>query len=435
MNKLIASLFLIVILSSSIEAKQQSLNVTETDIIEAVRSNQDTAIKLLKEVVNINSGTMNFAGVKKVADVFQRQFEALGFETNWISANQYNRAGHVMAEYGTHGPKIVLIGHLDTVFATHSPFQKTQQLSPSQIKGPGITDMKGGNVIILEALGALKKAAVLDQFQFKVILMGDEENRGHPVSDAAKILIDAGKWADVALGFEDGDGNPATAVISRRGSSNWHLTVSAKAAHSSQIFQDKVGYGAIYETARILQQFRIELAKQELLTFNPGLIVGGSSASYNSKSSAGEAYGKNNVVAKTTQVSGDIRAISPSQLELAWSVMQKIVSENLNGTKAEIYLDRRYPPMAASAGNKKLLKLYSTLSEQLGFGKVLAVNPRNAGAADISFVAADVDMAIDGLGLMGKAGHTVNETADMNTFTQQSIRAAVLMYRLLELYN
>jgi len=431
----IASTMLMFCGSQTLLAKELQQNNIEPLIAKTILSNQSNAIKLLKKVVNINSGTMNFSGVKKVADIFAKEFQLLGFETQWVSAIKYNRSGHLVASYGNTGPKLLLIGHLDTVFAANGPFQKLQQLSESKIKGPGISDMKGGNVIILESLRALKKASVLDKFQIKVILMGDEESRGRPVNQAAKILIDAGKWADVAMGFEDGDSDPKTAVISRRGASSWHLTVTANAAHSSQIFQPDVGYGAIYETARILQGFRTELAKLKLLTYSPGLILGGSAAEYQAQSSNGTAFGKSNVVAKITEVTGDLRAISPKQLQTARKIIQKIVADNLNGTHAKIIFDNGYPPMAPSKGNKKLLRLYSLISIDHGFGKVIAVDPRNAGAADISFVANDVDMAIDGLGLMGEGGHTRNETADMKTFTQQSIKASVLMYRLLEIYN
>ena len=433
--KILTATLTFTLLLASAVAKNQSVNKVESNIVKSIMANEKKAVEFLKQVVNINSGTMNFAGVKKVADLFEIQFNQLGFATEWVSAVKYNRAGHLIANYGDKGPKILMIGHLDTVFPTHSPFQKLKQLPNNKIQGPGITDMKGGDVVILEVLRALKQSNLLDQFQIKVILMGDEENRGRPVSEATKVLIDAGVWADVAMGFEDGDGDPKTAVISRRGSSNWHLKTYGNAAHSSQIFQKEVGYGSIYEAARILNDFRIQLANEKILTYNPGLIVGGTSAEIQSKISSGKAFGKKNVVAKITEVSGDIRAISPQQLKRAWTKMEKIAANSLPGTHAEIIFDEGYPPMDASSGNKKLLALYSAVSMDHGFGKVIAVNPRNAGAADISFVAADVDMAIDGLGLMGKAGHTVNETADMDTFTRQSIRASVLMYRLLEVYN
>ncbi len=433
-----ASVFFIgIFLLAELSAKEPQLapleiDFTEKKLVSIILQNEPDALTLLEKAVNINSGTMNFTGVKQVADLFAKEFEQLGFETEWVSAEKFNRAGHLIASFGTQGPRILMIGHLDTVFTRQSSFQKFNRLDSSLVKGPGITDMKGGDVIIIHSLKALKEAAILNQFQFKVVLTGDEENRGRPVMEASKVLLEAGLWADIALGFEDGDGDPRTAVISRRGSSNWHLNVTGKAAHSSQIFQKDIGYGAIYETARILEGFRKTLSVEENLTYNPGLIVGGSTAKIKSVSSTGEAFGKNNVIASSAHVSGDIRAISPAQLARAWSQMKRVVGQSLAGTNSEISFDEGYPPMAASRGNKQLLSLYSKLSIEHGFGKVSAVNPRNAGAADISFVAADVKMALDGLGLMGVKGHTVNETANIKTLSQQTIRASVLMYRLLD---
>jgi glutamate carboxypeptidase len=121
---------------------------TEQAIIKQVNAGLTQSLAELEQVVNINSGTMNFAGVKQVGDVFKKQFEQLGFETQWIDGSEFNRAGHLVAKYGNKGPKILMIGHLDTVFAKNDAFQKFQRINDTKIAGPGITDMKGGDVII-----------------------------------------------------------------------------------------------------------------------------------------------------------------------------------------------------------------------------------------------------------------------------------------------
>ncbi len=263
-----------------------------------------------------------------------------------------------------------------------------------------------------------------------MVLTGDEEKRGRPLDIATSALIDAGIWADIAIGFEDGDGDPKTAVISRRGASGWQLDVTGRPAHSSQIFREGYGVGAIYEAARILNQFRETLAGEPNLTFNPGLIVGGTQSELNTELATGSAFGKNNVIAKTTRVVGDIRALTPEQLARSQDAMKKIVANNLSETTASIRFLDGYPPMAPSSGNRRLLAMYNQISLDLSMGEVSAVDPRKAGAADISFVAEHVEMAMDGLGLMGSGGHTVDETADMSTLKQQTKRAALLFYRL-----
>lgn len=408
------------------------LTKTEKKIVRSVDQNNEKYTNLLKEIVNINSGTMNFDGVKQVGMVLKKEFEALGLETKWVDGSAFGRAGHLVAvSKGSKGPKMLLIGHLDTVFEPDSPFQQYTMLNDSIMKGPGVADMKGGDVIILLALKALKEANVLDQMQIEVVLTGDEEKSGSPLELSKKDLVEGAKRADIALAFENADGDPKTIVVSRRGSAGWRLMVSGNAAHSSQVFTNKVGVGAIYEASRILREFYEQLSKEENLTFNPGVILGGTSTSYDAGQSGGTAYGKSNVVAQEVIVTGDIRAVSLEQLEKAKRIMEEITANNYPGTSAEIIFNEGgYPPLAPSEGNRKLLSYYNSVSRDLGFGPVDAVNPRNAGAADVSFTSGLVDMAIDGMGLSGADDHTINETGNLNMLSVQAKRAAVLMYRL-----
>ena len=421
----------LIIISADGMAKEIGKPV-EAVIVTHVKNDHQRALALLKETVEINSGTMNFAGVRKVGAVFEREFKALGFSTQWLDGKPFNRAGHLVAQYGTRGPKILLIGHLDTVFAEDSPFQNMHMIGSDKASGPGVTDMKGGDVIIIHALRALRAAGQLDRMSIRVVLTGDEENSGEPSALSKQALLEAGDWADIAIGFEDGDGDPKTAAISRRGASGWQLEVKGRPAHSSQIFQPDVGDGAIFEAARILDGFRVALSAQPNLSFNPGVIVGGTDITLDEQTSRGSAFGKSNVIAQSVRVDGDLRAISPEQLNLARQTMRRIVEAHLPGVSASIKFDDGYPPMAPTEGNAKLLSLYSKASEDYGFGPVIAINPRNAGAADISFVADKVDMALDGIGLMGSGGHTVDETADLDTLDSQTIRAAITLYRLSE---
>lgn len=402
----------------------------DAELIAHVDTHEGRALDLLERAVNINSGTMNLAGVREVGDLFRSEFDALGFETEWVDGRPFERAGHLVAGWEAGEPRILLIGHLDTVFEPESPFQRFERIDGNRARGPGTIDMKGGNVVMLYALKALKAAGVLDGMSVRVVLTGDEEHRGEPVELAAAALVDAARWADYAIGFEDGDGDPETAVIARRGSSSWSLRVTGQPAHSSQVFRDDIGYGAIYEAARILDAFRTELSSEPNLTFNPGVIVGGTEVELDREASAGTAFGKSNVIAEHATVEGDLRALSGEQLEMAVGRMREIVSDSLPHTQAEITFRHRYPPMAPTPGNNRLLELYDRVSRDLGFGPVTAVDPRRAGAADISFAAEHVEMALDGIGLMGVGGHTVEETADLTTLGMQTKRAALLLHRL-----
>src|SRR6185436_9847297 len=286
----------------------------ERNIVSAVDAGNAEALALLETAVNINSGTHNFAGVRAVGDLFRREFDALGFKTTWVDGAAFKRAGHLIADHPGKGPRIILIGHLDTVFEPDSPFQKFQRVDDKTAKGPGIIDMKGGDVIIVAALKALKAAGTLADMDVVVVMTGDEEDSGEPQDAARKALVDAAKGAEYALGFEDGPGDPKFAVTARRGTSSWKLQVTAKTGHSSQIFREDIGYGANYELARILDGFRRELAGEPHLTFNPSLILGGTAADADPVLSKGSASGKTNVIAQRAIAIGDLRTLSKEQL-------------------------------------------------------------------------------------------------------------------------
>jgi len=412
------------------QRKPQSLSKTERAIVAAVDPANPEGLALLERIVNINSGTMNFAGVRQVAEILRIELEALGFKVRWTDGGAFGRAGHLIAERDGSGPRMLLIGHLDTVFEPTSPFQKYEKISDTTARGPGVIDMKGGDVIMLQAFKALKKAGVLNQMSITAVFSGDEEAAGRPLELARAELIAAAKKSKYAIGFEDGSGDPHTAVISRRGATNWTLRSTGIPAHSSQIFRSDIGAGAIFESARVLDQFRTRLSSEQYLTFNPGYAIGGTDVQVDSAQPGGLAYGKSNVVSKEMRVTGDIRALSPEQLAKSKETMKSIAAASLPHTTSEITFDDGYPPLAPTDGNKKLLSVYDKVSRDLGMWPVVAVDPMRAGAADVSFAAPYVPMVLDAIGLAGWDDHTDKETADLRMFGPLTKRAALFLYRL-----
>ena len=403
----------------------------ELKTCKAIDSRTPAALALLKAAVNINSGTMNFAGVRQVGDLFMTELKKLGFETRWSPGDSFNRSGHLIAVHKGKSRRFLLIGHLDTVFGTESKFQTWSMVNDSIMQGPGVSDMKGGDVIIILAMQALHDAGLLNDLSVIIVMTGDEEADGKPIELSKKEIRDASMNADIVLGFEDGDGIPNTALIARRGSADWKLTVTGTAAHSSQIFTNEVGRGAIFEAARILTAFHDSLSQEENLTFNPGLIAGGGAVLLNDTANTVVASGKDNIVSSEVIVTGDLRAVSSDQLKKARQIMYHIVEQQESHTSATLsFSDDGYPPMSLTGGNQKLLEEYSRVSMDLGFGPVTAVPPRHAGAADISFASEYVPMALDGLGIAGSGGHTVNENANIHYLSIDAKRAAVLISRL-----
>jgi glutamate carboxypeptidase len=416
--------------ANAIGSTSGSVTPVEAAITKAVDRRNAEGLVLLERLVNINSGTMNFAGVRQVGGILRGELDALGFETRWEDGASFGRAGHLIAERNGKDPRLLLIGHLDTVFEPTSHFQKFERLTDSTARGPGVIDMKGGDVIMVQAFKALRAAGVLDDMSITAVFSGDEEDAGRPLSLARAALEAAAKRSQFAIGFEDGSGDPHTAVISRRGASSWTVISTGIPAHSSQIFRSDVGAGAIFESARVLDQFRTQLSAQQYLTFNPGFAVGGTDVRMDSTQPGGTAFGKSNVVSKEMRVSGDLRTLSPEQLASVKESMRAIVSRPLPKTSSGITFSDGYPPLAPTDGNRRVLAIYDAVSRDLGFGSVVAVDPIRAGAADVSFTATYISAAIDAVGLAGWDDHTDKETANLNWFARQTKRDAVLLYRL-----
>jgi glutamate carboxypeptidase len=411
-------------------ALSDGLSKAEKTIQTYVYKHMEEAIDLVEKVVNINSGTLNIDGNKTVGKIFQAELDQLGFNTYWVTYPEtVKRSGHLFAEMrGGKGKKIVLIGHLDTVFELDHPFQKFTRDGDTAY-GPGVSDMKAGDVSMIYAMKALDNVGVLKDLNLTLVFIGDEEKTGGPPSIVRKELIEAGKWANIGLGFEGAHGLN-TGTIARRSSSSWMLTTTGIQGHSSQIFKDKLGYGAIFEAARIVNAFREELVGEEYLSFNPGTIVGGTAVDYDPVTSRGSTFGKTNVVSQAATVHGGIRTISTEQLDKAMTMMKDIASQNLPGTTAKIEFKTSYPPMAPTKQNYALLDKLESVNVDLGYGKLEPLDPGKRGAADISFVAPHVDASLAGMGPDGFGEHSEKEGLDLTSFPKTTTRAAILIYRL-----
>lgn len=406
--------------------RAQQLDGTERRIRDWVHAHQTDEIDLLRRAVDIRSATLDTVGVRAVGSLFADELRRLGFATRWVSMPaSMHRAGHLVAERrGGKGKRILLIGHLDTV-VEGTGFTPVDSMTAN---GNGTSDMKGGDVAIIYALKALAAQHALDDATITVVMTGDEEAAGDPLTLARRDLIDAAKQSDVALAFEGGTATHAT--VARRGASSWLLRVTGKQGHTAGIFTEGAGYGAAFEVARILDAFRTRLAGQPNLTFSPSVVVAGTDVGYDTLQVAGSAASKLNIIARAAVVSGDLRFLSEGQKDSARAVMREIVSQSLPGTSAQITFADEYPAMSPTPGNYALLATFDSASQALGYGNVEALEPGRRGAGDVSFVAAYVD-ALDGLGVDGRGAHTPDESVKLPSVEMATSRAAVLIRRLI----
>ena len=467
----VSSLFLFVVMSLAAQkqtaiTESKTLNKEEQQILAYIDANMPRAIALLKESVNINSGTLNIAGVKKVGALFAKEFEAAGLQTHWVAMpDSIKRAGHLVATTPAaaapataepaaataatsnsetnrndnrnenlnaakviKGKKLFLIGHLDTVFEPDMPANPFSMLNDSIATGQGVNDMKGGDVIVLIALQALHAQGLLKEAAITAYFTGDEENAGYPRAVSRGDFIETAKKSQIALAFEGANGLNSVATA-RRGASGWQLNVTAKTGHSSGVFTQNAGFGAIFEAARIVNEFRVQLSQEKYLTFNPGVFIGGSDMQYEPAKASGTAMGKTNIIAPNTVVNGDLRFLTESQKVNARNTMQNIVNQSLTGTKATIQFQDGIPSMAPTKGNEQVMEVISNVTKSMGLGATTAGDPGSRGAGDISYVAAYLD-CIDGLGASGKGAHAPGETINLKEFPLLIKRAALTMYRL-----
>jgi glutamate carboxypeptidase len=389
-------------------------------------------IAVLQRMVDQNSGTLNLAGVTRVGEMVRAELEPLGFEVRWIDMRATGRAGHLVAVHrgNGRGRRILLIGHLDTVFEQDSPFQRFVRAG-NRATGPGVGDCKGGDVVLIAALRAMQAAGTLRDADIMVVMTGDEERPGAPLAIARRDLIEAGRWADVALEYE----NLATengrdyGTVARRSASSWTLTTHGRTGHSSGVCMADLGCGAIYEMARILDAFRRELAEPNL-TYNVGVIGGGTPAAIDADGFRVSASGKTNIVAANAVARGDLRALTPEQEARARARMQAIVAQHLPRTEAElVFAADGYPPMAPTAGNRALLARLNLVNRDLGLPEMAEYDPARRGAADSSFVAGDAD-TLAGMGAGGGGAHAEGEWIALDSLARQARRSAILIARL-----
>lgn len=400
----------------------QKLSQEEQKLAAIVDRQSESAVNLLQKVVDIESPTQNLAGVKEVGRVFKAEFEKLGMTAKWIEMPaEMKKAGHLQAETkGSKGKRILLLGHLDTVLSGEK-----FRLDGMRAYGTGTSDMKAGDIVILYALKALHEAGYLKDTRIVVMMTGDEEASGKPVSISRGDMVAAAKNSDLVLSFEGAVRD--TATVGRRGASSWTLEVSGNTGHSSGIFGENMGSGAIYEASRIVNEFYQKLRGEQYLTFNTSLFLGGTEVT--NEGFQGSASGKDNVVPGRAVVKGDLRFISEEQKESARARMREIVAAHLPKTTASISFEDGIPAMTPREGNFELLKKMSQVSEDLGNGPIEALDPGQRGAGDIAFVS-DIIPGLDGLGARGGNSHAAGEWSDLQSMPMLVKRVAILIYRL-----
>jgi len=386
-----------------------------------IDARQEDRVRLLQRLVDLNSGSGNPEGVAAVLDIFEERLGAIGF-----AATHHDAApapGGSARRYGPHrsfqlvgaGPRILLLGHVDTVFEPGCGFERAR-VEGERMNGPGAADMKGGLVVMLSALEGLAATGLLAECSVTVLLNGDEEIS----SRGSRPLIEAAaREADLALVFEPGRAEPWGALtLARKGTGSFVMTVRGRAAHSGNRYID--GASAVDELARkiVALQRLTDLSRGR--TVNVGIVSTGAGA-------------KRNKVADYAMAEFDMRVNDPTDAEVVVAAVQEIAERTLtvnpwNGAATSTLLEGGLarPPMpcteARAALYRKVAGLAAALEVPIGAVSV-------GGGSDANLAAAAGTSVLDGLGPVGGGYHTHEEWVHLPSLGDRASLTALLLQR------
>jgi len=364
---------------------------------------------LLERIVNINSGTRNIEGLEAVRQVLIPEFEKVGLAVTTHELEDSHKLLSMAVPGGR--PELLLMGHIDTVFEKDSGFQQYERRGDS-IYGPGVIDMKGGIVLMLELLQAYGGSDQLGKF---MVLINDDEEIGSPYSKAlVKELADDVPWG---LVFEPG--LPGGAVVTSHSGVYWlTLTVEGKAAHAG--LEPQLGISACVELSDKVVRLSKLSDYDRNLSVNVGSIKGGT---------------KPNVVCESAEAGIDIRFVEQDDLDGALAAIQTIADEmsvynDVLGAAPTASLDTVVAiPSMPSNRTERLYGLLEIAGKKTGQD----VSGRHVGYASDGNQLADIGMdLLVGLGPYGGGMHTDEERLVVSTFEERLDLSRALVEEILK---
>lgn len=363
-------------------------------------------LKLLEEIVNINSYSENVEGNNLVQDVLQREFLALGLHIERVPCIQ---CGDILIARtaASHSQDILLLGHSDTVFPPTSLFQK-MTYGEDRLMGPGVSDMKGGIISILLGLKALKEIGELDLHPLRIIINTDEETGS---VHSKETFGEQARDIKTALVFEPGRVGDLI-VTSRVGSRSFQLTVQGKSAHSGNAFTK--GANAITRIAYIVNELRKLTDMERGLTCNVGILNGGEAV---------------NVVPNLAEGRFELRAEEKNVLDEATDKAMKIIQhEEIPGTQASVKVIYTSLPFERTSAIQNLFNQYQLAAQRVGLNIVTNEVPIRGGS-DANFFAGKGIPTLDALGPFGEGYHSSSEFMSIHSLSEKTLS---WLYWLLE---
>lgn len=404
-------------------AKSVAVSGQQAKILADIDASKDAMVETVIAWSHVNSGSRNMDGLKAMESLILEAFEPLSPEVELIDlpdGELVNSAGDVeivpnarclrLFRRPDANRKVLMTGHYDTVFATNHPFQTTKWLDDNTLNGPGVADMKGGILVMREALMAFEKLPEAQSVGWEIILSPDEET-GSLAS--AKILAERAPAADIGLTYEPAlaDGTLAGA---RKGSGNFTVVVSGKAAHAGREFFE--GRNAVVLLSRIVGDLAALTDGRPGLTVNPAVVTGGVAP---------------NVVPDRALCRFNVRLEEPEdapwfEAQLA-TIMERYNKED--GFTVALHGGINRPPKAISKANQRLMDIIADCGAELGIH--VAYVP-TGGCCEGNNLAAAGLPNVDTLGVRGGLIHSADEFVLVDSFTERAKLSALILMAFAE---
>lgn len=365
-------------------------------------------LQLIKQLVNIDSGSYDKEGVDRVGSILKEKYENLDFLVEVKEEQKYGN--HLVIKHkDATDPRIILVAHMDTVFPKGTVAKRPFRIEGSRAYGPGVVDMKSSQVELLYALMALQHAGSKAYENVHLVLNGDEEI-GSPTSRA--IIEEASVGKDYALVMEPAR-KDGSLVSARRGGGRFTLIVKGKAAHAG--IEPEKGRSAIEELAHKIIQLHELTDHEKGISVNVGLIEGGSAV---------------NTVSPEAIAHVDIRISQMEQAAMLEEKIKEICSVcDVPGTQITVKGKISRPPMTKTLQTEELLEVIQDVGKEIGLD---VSDTATGGGGDASFTSANGVPTVDGLGPVGGNAHSENEYVEIPTITERTLLLAKTIQRLSE---
>ena len=363
----------------------------------------------LEGLVNIDCGSYTPDGVNRVADAVADALRALGGEVERIphdaAAGEPQLGDLVIGRLAGTGPRLLLIGHMDTVFDPGTAAARPYRSSGGRAFGPGVTDMKSGLLAGLHAIEALHASGTWPSITF---VANPDEEIGSPFSSGHIRALAAEH--DVALVLECARAN-GDIVSARKGIADIRISYVGRASHAG--VEPEKGRSAILEAAHQVLALHELNGRWATVTVNAGGIRGGT---------------RPNVVAERCEVQVDVRAATVTEFDQVTAEVERIVaSPYVDGVRAELEKIAGHAPMEKSEASGRLVALAVAIAGELGFELRDAAT---GGASDANTTSAAGLPTLDGLGPVGGDDHSADEWLDLDSVVPRTTLLAALMARV-----